>query len=184
MARMLWFSMTQATVHSSFRARLCAVFALLAMFAGPVQAHQDRLLPVQADGAIPDIPPQFGKATLTVEGLGSDRPLVRLTIGANQTTLPLCAARLIRSRSPGDIKVTGSWYHDLRPGGLPYYLSMTFFDPGYDPKRKFNSSRSFLFNLNDAKLIRVKRFEAAPSDDGGQFGKADLPPDCMLNSDS
>ena len=38
---------------------------------------------------------------------------------------------------------------------LPYYLNIRFFDPGYDATRSYNSSREFLFNLHDARLIQA-----------------------------
>jgi hypothetical protein len=173
--------MNQAFLSQSLPARLCAAFAFLTVLAGPAQAHADRFLPVRPDGSVPDVPAQFGPVNLIMTGLGSKNPFIRLKIGPHQTTLPACVARLIRSENLTQVQVAGSWYHLLREGGLPYYMSMTFFEPGYDRKRSFNSNLHFLFNLNDATLISARSFEADQSGNGGHFGRLVLPPECKLN---
>jgi hypothetical protein len=160
-----------------------AILVILTLFAGAAEAHRDRVLHVEADGSISDIPAAFGQARLTLEGLGSEKPLVRLKIGASQTTLPFCVSRMIRSRDVAQIRVSGSWYHD-ETRSLPYYLGIQFFDPGYDPKRHYNSGQEFLFNLHDAKLIHAKAFEANQSGNGGQSKELNLPADCQLNTNS
>jgi hypothetical protein len=135
-----------------------ATLLSFALCAGPAEAHRDRILHVKADGSIPDIPAEFGKVRLTLEGLGSNHPLIQLRIGTHQTTLPLCVANMIRTTSAAEIRVTGSWYHDEK-NSLPYYLDIQFFEPGYDPKRSYNSSHTFLFNLHNAKLIDAGAFK-------------------------
>jgi len=160
-----------------------ATLLFFALVAGPAEAHRDRILPVKADGSIPDIPAEFGQVRLTLEGLGSTNPLIQLRIGTHQTTLPLCVARMIRTRSAAEIQVTGSWYHDEKTS-LPYYLDVQFFDPGYDPKRRYNSGHGFLFNLHNAKLIHATTFEATNAGDGGQDMALTLPPGCNLDQDS
>jgi len=163
--------------------KVSATLLILALFAGSAEAHRDLILQVNADGAMPDIPAKFGQARLIVEGLGSERPLIQLRIGPHQTTLPLCVARMIRSRSAAEIRVTGSWYHD-ETTSLPYYLDIQFFDPGYDPKRSYNSSHKFLFNLHNAKLIHATTFKATKAGNGGQGIGLTLPPGCNLDQDS
>ena len=163
--------------------KVSATLLILAVFAGAAEAHRDRILHVKADGSMPDIPAEFGQARLIVEGLGSGKPFIQLRIGPHQTTLPLCVARMIRSRSAADIQVTGSWYHDEKTS-LPYYLDVQFFDPGYDPKRSYNSSQKFLFNLHNAKLIHATTFKATKVGDGGHGMALTLPPGCNLDPDS
>jgi hypothetical protein len=97
-----------------------AILLYFALVAGPAEAHRDRILPVKADGSIPDIPAEFGQVRLTLEGLGSNNPLIQLRIGTHQTTLPFCVAQMIHTTSLAEIKVTGSWYHDEKDS-LPYY---------------------------------------------------------------
>lgn len=163
--------------------KFSATLLILALFAGSAEAHRDRILHVKADGSIPDIPTEFGQARLIVKGLGSEKPLIQLRIGSHQTTLPPCVAQMIRTRSAAEIQVTGSWYHDEK-ASLPYYLDVQFFDPGYDPKRSYNSSHEFLFNLHNAKLINAKTFKATEAGDGGQSMALTLPPGCNLDQDS
>ncbi len=54
--------MMRALIH-------CAAVAMCVALAAPAQAHRDRILPISADGAIEDIPPQFGRVKLTMAGL-------------------------------------------------------------------------------------------------------------------
>lgn len=159
------------------------ILFLLAFFTGAAEAHRDRLLHIEADGSIQDIPVLFGPVRLIVEGLGSENPLIQLKIGTNQTTLPACVARLVRTRNVAGIRVTGSWYHD-ETGSLPYYLNIRFFSPHYDTQRSDDSSQEFLFNLHNAKLIEAKFFEANQSAQGGQDRMFNLPPDCKLDQNS
>ena len=153
---------------------------ILAFWAGPAEAHQDRILQVKGDGAIPDIPAAFGPMHLTLERLGSAEPLIQLTIGAHRTTLPLCVARMIRSRDLAQIRVLASWYHE-ESRTLPYYVNIQFFEPDYDPKRNYNSSQEFLFNLHNANLIHAKSFVADAKGDGGQYKALALPQGCKLD---
>jgi hypothetical protein len=157
-----------------------AIIVILALFAGPASAHRDRILHVEADGSIPDIPASFGEARLILEGLGSNKPLIQLRIGANQTTLPPCVARMIRTTRAADIQVTGSWVHDEK-ASLPDYLNIQFFDPGHDSKRSYNASHQFLFNLHNARLIDAKAFEANLAGNGGRFRALKLPAGCELD---
>lgn len=156
---------------------LWAACAMFVAYPAPAHAHQDLILPVTADGAIPDIPPEFGPVQLTLVGLGSDAPVVTLRIGAHQSTLPLCAARLIRSKSLADVTVAASWYHD-EDTGLPYYIGLHFLEPGRKPRRSYNSEIGFLFNLHDATLIHAKSFKADQSGGGGQYTRIDVAADC------
>lgn len=144
--------------------------------AGIAYAHEDRILTLRADGSITEIPASFGRARLTVKGLGTRTPLVQLRIGTRQTTLPICAASIIRTRDPEDIRVTASWYHDQ--ARLPYYINIEFYDPDRKPERFVNPSSQFLFNLHDAKLIKVHRLEANWFDDGGSFKEVEFSAKC------
>jgi hypothetical protein len=163
--------------------RVGATLLIVALFAGPAKAHQDRILHVNADGSIPDVPAEFGQARLILKGLGSKQPFIQLRIGAHQTTLPFCVTQVIRTTSPAEIRVTGSWYHDEKTS-LPYYLDVQFLDPGYDPKRSYNAGHEFLFNLHNAKLIDATVLTATKSGDGGQRMALKLPPGCRLDQGS
>jgi hypothetical protein len=160
--------------------KISALLLMLAFFVCSAEAHQDRILHIAADGSIRDVPAEFGKVQLTVDGLGSVKPLVKLRIGAHETTLPACVARTIRAVKPAQIQAYASWYHDEKPS-LPYYLNIRIFHPGYDPKRSYNSSHEFLFNLHNAKLIHAKEFEAELSGNGGRYRGLKLPVGCDLD---
>ena len=160
--------------------RMGVTLLVFALFAGPAKAHEDRILHVNADGSIPAIPAEFGKARLIMNGLGTKWPFVQLRIGAHRTTLPFCVTQIIRTTSAAGVLVTGSWYHDEKTS-LPYYLDVRFFDPGYDPKRSYNTDHEFLFNLHNAKLIDATVLEATKSGDGGQRTALKLPPGCSLD---
>jgi hypothetical protein len=153
-----------------------ALFALV-LVSGVVHAHTDRLLTLRSDGSIREVPASFGRTNLTVKSLGTNTPSIRLKIGAHLTTLPPCATRFIRTRKIKDIRLTGSWYHDETV--LPYYINVEFFDPGYNPKRTYNSSYRFLFNLHNAQLIHVTRHHVNLSG-GSTLKRFDLPKDCKV----
>ncbi|MBD2458757.1 hypothetical protein H6G80_32435 [Nostoc sp. FACHB-87] len=138
-------------------------------------AHRDRILTLTPNGSIPEIPATFGRAHLTVSGLGTDQPLIQLKIGTHQTTLPACVARLIRTTSQRDIRLTGSWYHD--ESILPYYINIEFYDPGRNPNLH-NSSYQILYNLHNAKIIKLTRFKANLLGNGVQSTDIVLPVNC------
>jgi hypothetical protein len=94
---------------------------LLFFTAGAANAHQDRILSVQPDGLIPEIPASFGRVSIKIKGLGSAAPMVQFGVGKHLTDLPSCVTRVIRTKSQSDIRVTGSWYHDEKT--IPLKLS-------------------------------------------------------------
>jgi hypothetical protein len=51
---------------------------LLVLLAGPAYAHRDRIVTLEKDGSIPEIPASFGKVTLAINGLGTDAMTIRL----------------------------------------------------------------------------------------------------------
>jgi hypothetical protein len=120
-------------------------------------AHKDRILTLNPDGSIPEIPASFGRAYLMVSELGTDQPIIQFKVGKQQSTLPACVSRLIRSKSQKDIRLSGSWYHD--EGILPYYANIQFNDPGSSPTAYENSVYRILYNLHNAKLIKLTGFD-------------------------
>lgn len=153
---------------------------LLFFTSGVANAHQDRILSVQPDGLIPEIPAFFGRASLNIKGLGSAAPMVQFRTGKYLTDLPSCVTRLIRTKSRSDIRITGSWYHDEKT--VPYYVNVKFYDPGYDSGSWGKSNYSFLFNLRTAQLISITRFEADRSGNGGTDTPIELPKGCQVSS--
>jgi hypothetical protein len=153
---------------------------LLFFTAGAANAHQDRILSVQPNGLIPEIPASFGRVSLNIKGLGSAAPMVQFRTGKYLTDLPSCVTRLICTKSRSDIRVTGSWYHDEKT--VPYYVNVKFSDPGYDRGRLGNSYYGFLFNLRTAQFIGMTRFEADRSGNGGMNTTIELPKGCQISS--
>ncbi|KAF1708886.1 hypothetical protein CSC70_12355 [Pseudoxanthomonas kalamensis DSM 18571] len=158
----------------------CLLF--LALLAGAVHAHEDRILTLQPDGNIPEIPASFGSVFLSISGLDGSAPSVRFHAGMHVNDLPTCAARYIRSKSKSDVQITGSWHHD--ESSLPYYIYIQFRDPGYTQDKSFNSSVNMLFNLRTAELMEFKRFEASRSGKSGRSFDIKLPENCKIQEHS
>jgi hypothetical protein len=122
-------------------------------------AHRDRLLPIGQDGTLADIPAAFGPANLKISfsaptSESASITSMVLTLGEKRVELPVCISGILRSRSMAEVKATGSWYHN--EARLPYYLNLTFFDPGYSDKNWANSGYTLLFNLRTGKLIKME----------------------------
>lgn len=149
---------------------------MLVLLASPAYAHRDRIVTLEKDGSIPEIPASFGKVTLAINGLGTDAVTITLGIGSRTTTIPACMTGLIHSKSRSDVKLTASWYHD--EATLPYYLNVEFLDPGSSAKRGYNSSHSFLFNLHNGSLLKQKKFIANQTGTGGYSSEIKAPEGC------
>ncbi len=131
----------------------------MSVVSGVCGAHQDRIIHIANDGSLSEIPKQFGPANLQVTFSPSptDGPTVssfELTLGTHKTKLPVCVTGLLTTVRLSDIQATASWYHE--PALLPYYLNLTFFDPGYKKGETYNSGFTLLFNLNTARLIQME----------------------------
>jgi hypothetical protein len=140
--------------------RAAMLFAGL-VAAGSVMAHQDRVLPIAADGTMADIPAEFGRAKLEIKFTdpNKDEPPVTsvvLSLGDKQTHLPVCVTGLLLSRDMKDVYASGSWYRDQSlPRGLPYYINVDFYDHS-NVKHDWNSPKfSLLFNLQTSKLMEM-----------------------------
>jgi hypothetical protein len=137
------------------------VFAFLLsslVVSGTAFAHSDRILPIGFDGVMADVPAQYGPASLKVNfarPMSESPPITSLVLklGQKRIKLPACITGLLRSRKIEEVVATGSWYHD--ESTLPYYLSLTFFDPGYSESRWANSGVQLLFNLRTGKILAV-----------------------------
>ena len=135
-----------------------ALFVVGLVVSGIALPHEDRILPIGADGTIANIPAKFGPAKMQVSFSGStkgDAPIsaIVLSLGSHRTRLPLCVTGLLLSQNIKQVRATGSWYHD--ESVMPYYLDVTFFDPGQDPTNWAASGYSLHFDLHNAKLLRM-----------------------------
>jgi hypothetical protein len=151
------------------------VLLLLAALTSAAYAHQDQLLEVQPDGSLPEIPEEFGAVYFRVSELDAE-PVIEFTTGDHRNFLPPCITQHIKTKTPREISLSASWYHS--ESVLPYYVSAVFYDPGYDPRRSYNSSLNILFNLRTAQVIQIQRFVAKHADDGGQYQDVVLSEGC------
>lgn len=128
--------------------------ALLWAAAGVSYAHKDRILRLAADGRLADVPSVFGPTVVDFRVRAGAPPRLKLTIGAHSYAVPECVSRLIRARDRRDIAISGSWYH-TESDGLPYYIQMTFYDPGTLHDQAEGQYVRLLFNLHNAQLRDV-----------------------------
>jgi hypothetical protein len=140
------------------RIALALLFACL-IASSNAFAHKDRILAIAQDGTLADIPSEFGPANLKVNFSApmSDSPPITsmvLNLGEKRIELPVCITGFLRSRSMDEVRAMGSWYHN--EARLPYYLSLTFFDPGYSIKEWANPGFTLLFNLRTGKVIKME----------------------------
>ena len=140
------------------RISLALLFACL-MASNNTFAHKDRILTIAQDGTLADIPSEFGSANLKVNFSApmNESPAITsmvLKLGEKRIELPVCITGLLQSRSIDEVRAMGSWYHN--EAHLPYYLSVTFFDPGYSVKEWANSGFTLLFNLRTGKVIKME----------------------------
>lgn len=154
----------------------------LLLVAAAASAHKDRILSIRRDGSIPEIPASFGGVFLKIGGLGTPRPTVQFRSGKNLNVLPPCVTRFIRSRKANDVYVTGSWYHEQ--SSLPYYINVEFNDPDDRAGRAYRSNFSILFNLRTGSVIKMERFVADASGNGGRYFPVKLPASCKFARDA
>ncbi len=131
----------------------------LLVFSGPALSHRDMTLTLNKDGSISNIPVKFGAARLEVIFNGSEKTnsvsSVLLTLGKKKVSIPKCVTQLLRSRSEkDDITIHGSWYHN--ESILPYYLGIVFSDRVNISANNNRNNYSLLFNLHNAKLIKLE----------------------------
>lgn len=134
------------------------------MLASAALAHQDRILSVSVDGAIPELPPAYQTTRLHVafsEGdAGALQQLNFLSSGREISVKP-CLLRLVPKGSFHQLFLTGFWYHD--ESILPHYLQVQFGDPPSLEGLPDYSGVRFLFSLRDAKLLEVTQVVPIPA---------------------
>lgn len=150
----------------------------VAMFATAASAHQDRILSLRPDGAIPELPLAYQATRLHVafsEGdSGAVQQLSFLSSG-RETVVQPCVLRLIPKSSFGQLFLTGSWYHD--ESILPHYVNVQFRDPSL-PGLPAYPGVSFLFSLRDARLLEVTQAVPIPAENAVQDRRIALVDGC------
>jgi|SRR5262245_11850457 len=161
------------------RATLLVAFIVLATAA---LAHQDRILSVRPDGAIPELPPAYQTTRLHVAfSEGDAGALQRLTFlsSGREISLQPCLLRLVPKSSFHQLFLTGSWYHDESGlSGLPHYLAVRFLDSLSRQELPDYPGVLFLFSLRDASLLQVTHVVPIPAENAVQFRNIPLSNDC------
>jgi hypothetical protein len=161
------------------RMKRTTLLVALIVLATTALAHQDRILSVRLDGAIPELPPAYQTTRLHVAfSEGDAGALQRLTFlsSGRQISLQPCLLGLVPKSSFRQLFLTGSWYHEERI--LPHYLAVQFRDslslqelPDYPGVR-------FLFSLRDASLLQVTHVVPLPAENAVQLRNIPLSNDC------
>jgi hypothetical protein len=132
------------------------LFLLSALLAVTVKAHQDRILSLQPDGAIPELPAGYSSTRLKVQlSPKGDLSRLSLTASGSEISLPECLLRLVKEPSMQRLFLSGSWYHD-KPT-LPHYISVEFRDASTPSGPREPPGINFLFSLRDASLLSVTK---------------------------
>lgn len=164
--------------------RRAALFTLLLV---PLwaQAHADRSIPIGDDGHLYELPAEFGEGRLGVTfyphhgkpAIGG----VMLAVGKNQTELPGCLTRLLKTTAMADIQASASWNHD--EASSPYYLKVAFPQPGVSAGTAFQNGYVLLFNLRSARLIRMTRAVTTARGKVVQYYQIDLSRPCSKDNE-
>jgi hypothetical protein len=143
------------------RTTLLVAFAVLATAA---LAHQDHVLSVRLDGAIPELPPAYQTTRLHVafsEGdAGALQKLTFLSSG-RETSVQPCLLRLVPTGSFRQLYLTGSWYHD--ESIVPHYVQVAFLESPPLQELQNYPGVQFLFSLRDASLLEVTQVIPTPA---------------------
>jgi hypothetical protein len=150
--------------------RRATVLVALVLSATAALAHQDRILSVRANGAIPELPSAYRTTRLHVafsEGDAGALQKLNFLSSGRETSVQPCLLKLVTKGSFRQLSLTGSWYHD--ESILPHYLQVQFRDsaslqglPDYPGVR-------FLFSLRDARLMEVTQVVPVPAQNSVQL---------------
>ncbi len=126
---------------------------LLWFLAGVALAHEDRILPILADGTLDGLPADYGPVRVAVFRAPADpTTLTRVRLTSPRFSVSLNSCVLTKLRGITYIQASGSWYHERAQGGLPAYVSLTFYSH-FDPGRAINEHYSVTFSLIDGRIL-------------------------------
>ncbi|GAB3374456.1 hypothetical protein GCM10027431_27020 [Lysobacter rhizosphaerae] len=129
---------------------------MLWFLAGVALAHQDRILPIKADGTLGDLPAKYGPVRVTISrAVGNPTTLTRVSLESPRFNVSLNQCILAKLRGVTELQASGSWYHTR--GSLPAYVSLTFDSGKYDPRRATNEYYSVTFSLIDGHILMGER---------------------------
>jgi hypothetical protein len=130
------------------------LIALVVLSLAPLlaEAHRDRVFSPLPDGTIAEFPPIYGRVAFQAKFIPQPAS-VRFIAAGRTTVVPSCIAKLIKSRQPSDVELSGSWYHSREV--LPPYVNAVFYAPGVAHDPAASSHVSILFNVTTAQIISV-----------------------------
>ena len=132
--------------------RKFASIVVLWFLAGAVSAHEDRILPINADGTLGDLPATYGPVGVNISrAAGNPTTLTGVSLKSPRFNVSLNQCVLAKLRGVTHIQASGSWYHTR--GSLPPYVSLTFYSGQYDPGRPTNEYYSVTFSLIDGHIL-------------------------------
>ena len=164
--------------------RLFAFAALCLVGVIPAaQAHMDTWLSLTPDGAVAQLPDRYQSTRIHLKfARDATARLQRLVFvaGGHETVIADCWLRLVPDGARESMKISGSWYHDLKR--LPPYVQLRFDAPrqGRDPDTApgFRS----LFNLQNGQLMSVTEAVAAANEPDVTMNELDLKQTCPAGS--
>lgn len=148
------------------RARQALVALALYSLVGHSMAHTDTILQLSSDGRIRGLPPRYASASLKIEFADreSGRPTkMTFSSAGKQTVIERCLLERLPVGSWRQMSLSGSWYHDSQT--LPPYVSVQFNTPAQSQDLPHPLGISFLFSLQDARLIVAQEALPATSKD-------------------
>jgi hypothetical protein len=143
--------------------RAALVLLLSWLVVGAAEAHKDRILSVQSDGVIPELPAAYSATRLHIafsSTEGGSLSGLRFISSGRENSLQQCLLRLVSASSAHRLSLYGSWYHS--ESILPHYLSVEFQDTAAESRLPEPPGVRLLFSLRDASLLSVTRVVPVP----------------------
>jgi hypothetical protein len=138
-------------------------FAVLVLMMLPslTFAHQDRILPIRADGTLGGLPSAYGLVRVHIERTaGNPRQIRSVVLTSKKFRISLKPCVIEKLKDVVHIEANGSWYHTR--GTLPPYVSLSFYSSQYDPKSATNAYYSITYSLLDGHILMGQRAWHSP----------------------
>lgn len=136
--------------------RKIAATIVLGLVTGGASAHEDRILPIAADGTLGVIPATYGPARVHISrDPAHPAALTRVAVTSPRFNVVFNECILSKLEQVTHIQASGSW-HPTR-GSFPPYASLTFYSGTYDPRRPTNEYYSVTFSLLDGRILMGQR---------------------------
>lgn len=151
------------------------------LFATAAWAHQDRILSVNVNGVILELPAAYRTTRLHIAFSGGDAGALQqlnFMSSGRETRIQPCLLQLVPRGSFRQLFLVGSWYHD--ESNLPHYLQVKFLDETSPRGALEPGGVRFLFSLRDATLLEVDRVVPLPAQNAVQFRKISLSDGCPI----